>query len=78
MAQSLTYHARPRRCWNVLDDARVTQFLNDAVEVLACSHDAVKEPTFQLALAVLALVKDRNEWRNYAERVPPVTSAAND
>jgi hypothetical protein len=71
------HRAEPMGRWNVLNDNCVTRFQNDAVEVLACLHETVNEPASQLALAVLALVKDRNEWRSYAERVAPVASVSN-
>jgi hypothetical protein len=61
---------------DVLDDTRVGQFQSKAVEVLACLDEALDEPAFKRARAVLVLVKDRNEWRNYAERGAPKRSAA--
>ena len=63
---------------DVLKDAHVKQFQGEAVEVLACLHEAAEEPAFKLALAVLVLAKDRNEWRNYAERLVSRASSRND
>lgn len=36
-------------------------------DVLACLDDAANEPAFRLAVAVLVIANDQNEWRKRVE-----------
>lgn len=59
----------------MLSEKQVEEMKGAATATLVSLHDCVEEPGFKLALAILVLANDRDEWRRYAERLPPAASA---
>ena len=48
----------------MLSDEKIAEFRQNAADVIAEMHDALDEPAFRLALAVLFVSKDRDSLLN--------------
>lgn len=59
----------------MLSEKHVEEMKRAATVTLVSLHDRVEEPGFKLALAILVLANDCDEWRRYAERLHPAASA---